>query len=104
MNLQLDPRMVISNATQPSLDVKARKLESLKESTKEFEAIYLMEAMKAMRKSIPEGGLFKKTAATETWQEMLDMQTVRQGVETQGLGLAEEMYRQLAPLIENAKE
>lgn len=103
MNFQIDPRMVISHPTQKAVDQKNRDLESLKESSKQFEAMFVMEMLKAMRKAIPEGGLFEKNVATETWQEMLDYETAQATTRGKGLGLAEAMYNQMAPFIENKK-
>lgn len=103
MNLKIDPRMVMSQATQDSLDRKDKDLKSLRESSREFETIFVMEMYKAMRKSIPEGGLFEKNNSTEIYQEMLDMETARAATKGKGLGLAEAMFNQLAPLIENKK-
>lgn len=104
MDFQIDPRTQLSNAT-PSLqsDRKTRDLESLKESTKEFEAIFVMEMLKAMRKAVPEGGLFPKTQAVEIFEEMIDMETARAATEGAGLGLADAMYRQMADMIDSKK-
>ncbi len=103
MDFKLDPRILISPATQPSSNRKARDLQALKESSQQFEALYVMEMMKAMRKSIPEGGLFEKSMATEIFQEMTDMETAKATSQGPGLGLATAIYNQMAPLIEDKK-
>jgi flagellar protein FlgJ len=60
MNLTpIDPRTMLS-ATKPTLDPnrqKERNLEDLRQYTREFEAIYINEMFKAMRKTVPDGGL-----------------------------------------------
>jgi flagellar protein FlgJ len=56
-----------------------------------------------MRKTIPEGGLFEKSTSTEIYQEMLDMETAKATVAGPGLGIADAIYRQMAPLIEKKK-
>jgi len=103
MDFKLDPRMLISRPTQTSSSRKERDLEALKKSSKEFETLYVMEMLKAMRKSIPEGGLFKKNMATELFQESLDMETAKSAVQGPGLGLASAIYDQMALFIENKR-
>jgi len=103
MDFKIDPRILTSQATKPSTSRKQRDLESLKESSKEFEALFVMEMFKAMRKSVPEGGLFEKSMSTEIFQEMLDMETAKATTQGKGLGIATAIYNQMAPLIENKK-
>lgn len=103
MDLKIDPRIHISHATQNITDRKARDLESLKKSSQEFETMFVMEMYKAMRKAVPEGGLFEKSNATEIFQEMLDLEITKKSTKTQSLGLADAMYNQMASLIENKK-
>jgi flagellar protein FlgJ len=103
MDFKIDPRSLTSHVTQPNIDRKARDLESLRESSREFETLMVMEMLKAMRKSVPEGGLFEKNVATETFTEMLDMETAKATTSGQGLGIAELMYKQMAELIEKKK-
>ena len=103
MDLKLDPRTLISPPTQTSTNRKERDLQALKESSQQFETLYVMEMMKAMRKSVPEGGLFEKSMSTEIFQEMIDMETAKSATRGPGLGLATAIYDQMAPLIENKK-
>jgi len=102
----IDPRTILS-ATAPKLDKidqKARDLESLRQSTREFEAIFVNEMFKAMRKTIPEGGLFEKDMSTDIYQEMIDMELARSSSDGDGLGLGKAMFDQLSPLIENKRD
>ena len=102
----IDPRTVLSAVNQAVTPEakKAKDLESLRKSTQEFEAIYINELFKAMRKTIPEGGLFEKDTSTEIYQEMLDMETSRNFSKSKGLGLADAMFEQLRHLVENKME
>lgn len=104
MDYKIDPRLIISANTKPIQDQKAKDLQSLKESCQEFEAMLMMEMVKTMRKSVPEGGLFEKSNATEIFTEMLDMETVRQSVASHPVGIADAMYKQMEDLINNRKE
>lgn len=103
MDFKIDPRILASHATQPRADKKARDLQSLRESSREFETMLVMEMLKSMRKSVPDGGLFEKNVATETFTEMLDMETAKAATGGRGLGIAEIMYNQMADLIEKKK-
>jgi len=103
MDFKIDPRILTSNATHQTTDRKTRDLQSLKESSREFEALFVMEMFKAMRKSVPEGGLFEKSMSTEIFQEMLDMETAKAATQGPGLGIATAMYNQMSSLIENKK-
>ncbi|MBW2659590.1 MAG: rod-binding protein [Deltaproteobacteria bacterium] len=103
MKFSIDPRTLISPQTDSALNRKQRDLQSLKKSSREFETLYVMEMFKAMRKSVPKGGLFEKDMSTEIFQEMLDMETAKTAAKGKGLGIAEMIYKQMAPLIENKK-
>ncbi|EKD36191.1 MAG: hypothetical protein ACD_75C01607G0002 [uncultured bacterium] len=108
MDFKIDPRIrtshASSHATQPNVDKKAKDLKSLRESSREFETLLVMEMLKAMRKAVPEGGLFEKDMASETFTEMLDMETAKATTRGKGLGIAEMMYNQMAELIEKKKD
>ncbi len=104
MDFRIDPRTVLNTANQPRTDRKTRDLERLKESCRDFEAIYAMEMFKAMRKTVPDGGLIKKNNAEELFQEMMDMEVAKEAAQGPGLGIATAMYEQMAHLIENRKE
>lgn len=103
MDFKIDPRIHISHATNNLQDRKSRDLESLKETSQEFETMFVMEMYKAMRKAVPEGGLFEKSNATEMFQEMLDLEIARESTKSQGLGIADAMYKQMESIIENKK-
>ena len=103
MNFKIDPRITTSHATQPNVDKTAKDLKSLRESSREFETLFVMEMYKTMRKAVPESGLFEKNTATEIFTEMLDMETAKATTQGKGLGIAEAMYNQMAELIEKKK-
>ena len=103
MDFKIDPRMLLSHATQPATDKKSKSLQSLKESSQEFETLFVMEMFKAMRKAVPDGGLFEKSSATEMFTEMLDTENAKAATSGKGLGIAEAMYKQMAELVEKKK-
>ncbi len=97
MNIQIDPRVIQSaNAKGTNLAPdKTKNLDNLRNSTREFEAIYIFEMYKTMRKNVPDGGLLKKDMASKMYQEMMDMELARSTASGKGMGLGEAMYQQL---------
>lgn len=102
----IDPRTILS-ASKPNLDQgqkKAQDLKSLRQSTREFEALYINEMFKAMRKTIPDGGLIEKDSSHDIYQEMLDMERARDVSKGKGIGLGNAMFEQLRYMIEDRIE
>lgn len=103
MNNTIDPRTVLSHSLQTANTPEQKKekdLESLRESSRQFETIFVMEMYKAMRKAVPDGGLLEKNVATDMYQEMFDMEMAKQTASGPGMGIGEAMYRQMAKLVE----
>lgn len=103
MDFQIDPRIIASRPTQSVTDKKTKDLAALRKSSQEFEALLLMEMLKSMRKSVPDGGLFEKDTSTEIFRDMLDSETAKAASRGKGLGIGEAMYNQLAKQIEKKK-
>ncbi len=97
MDISIDPRATFttSNIKNNSTDPKEQKLHSLRTSCREFEAIYINEMYKTMRKSVPESGLFEKDMSDNLYQEMLDMEMAKQTASGDGMGIGKAMYEQL---------
>lgn len=66
---------------------------AMKAAAQQFEALFLSQILKSMRKSIPEDGIFN-SQHTKMYTEMLD-QEISQQVAKQGIGLADQMLRHL---------
>ena len=79
--------------------VLSRDAASLKQSCQDFEAIFIESMFKAMRKTIPDGGLFEKDTAHEIYQEMLDSEISKEISKHQSIGLADQMYRQMEKFL-----
>jgi flagellar protein FlgJ len=105
MDFKIDPRIIAGSASPkaPQQLRNERDLVRLRESSREFEAIFVMEMLKAMRKTIPEGGLFEKDTATEIYEEMLDTERARAIAAGDGIGLGKAMYEQMKDLIEKRR-
>jgi len=103
MDYQIDPRLLANQTLKPGSDKKTKDLASIRESSRQFEALLLNEMLKAMRKSVPDGGLFEKSNATEIFRDMLDTETTKAASRGKGLGIGEAMYKQLAKTIQKKK-
>ncbi len=98
MNLKIDPRAVLSGSTQQNKagTKQAEELQSLRHACREFEAIYVNEMYKSMRKTVPETDVFgKRGMAEDVYREMLDMEMARQTAAGDGMGIGKAMYQQL---------
>jgi flagellar protein FlgJ len=60
-----------------------------------YEQQFLREMVKAMRSTVPDGGLVKKSQGEEIYKEQLDHNYVEQWSKTGGLGLQNIIYQQL---------
>lgn len=102
MNISINPKAVI-HATSPKVpgkDKTERDLKSLRESCREFEAIFVQQMYQAMRKNVPNDGLLPRDNATLIYQDMLDTQMARETAKGKGTGLGESMYNQMKGQIE----
>lgn len=68
----------------------------IKTAAKEMESYFINMLFKQMRKSVKStGGLFEKSFAQETFEEMLDEQYADLATESGGIGLADAIYEQM---------
>lgn len=96
MKSTIDPQAAVAAAQQtPDLRRAQRDRASLKKSCQEFEAIFIESMFKAMRKTVPESGLFEENTASEIYRDMLDQEVATRISRQQSLGLADQMYRQM---------
>lgn len=106
----MDMRLPASTSTDQGLSLDSRNLEGLKKGARakagteehsdainkvavQFESVFLQMALKSMREALPEGGLFSDSS-TKMYQSMYDQEIV-QHLSGKGLGLAQEIARQL---------
>jgi peptidoglycan hydrolase FlgJ len=97
MNISNDPRSIqtADSLKNKATDPKDQELRKVRKSCREFEAIYINELYKGMRKTIPDSGLFEKNMADTMYKEMLDMEMAKQTAEGDGMGIGKAMYEQL---------
>jgi len=96
MKTNIDANLLLHAAAQPTAAQSTGKdRASLKKSCQDFEAIFIQSMLKAMRKTVPEGGLFAKSNATKIFEDMLDQEFAVSIAKNQSVGLAEQIYRQM---------
>lgn len=77
----------------------------LMETCRDFEAIFLNELLKSMRKTIPQDGLSENSFGKDVFQSMLDDEYANQMAVSHSTGLAEILFQQLRPnLIPSKKD
>ncbi len=104
MKTTLDPSPILTASQQtPDTSHSPKDKESLKKSCRDFEAIYIQSLFKAMRKTVPESGLFEKSNSSEIYKDMLDQEIATKISKQQSIGLAEQMYRQMEKKIPSSK-
>lgn len=76
-----------------------RGAERLAWAAREMEAFFLQEMWKAMRRSLPEAGLFPRSPGSRVFDEMLDVERSRQMASSGQLGLAALVYERMLPHV-----
>lgn len=99
MKTLLDQTLPLTTAQSTTAQQLPKDRAGLKKACQDFEAIFIQSMFQAMRKTIPEGGLFEQDHATKMYQEMLDQEMATKISRHQSLGLADQMYRQMAKLL-----
>jgi peptidoglycan hydrolase FlgJ len=102
MNISIHPN-ITAHTSSPKATGKEKTendLKTLRESCREFEAIFIQQMYQAMRKNIPNDGLLPRDNATQIYQDMLDTQMARETAKGKGIGLGEKMYNQMKGAIE----
>ncbi len=68
---------------------------ALWEVSLKFEAMLMQQMMTAMRKTVPADGLLSSGFANDMYSSMFDQAIVEAGSKSGGLGIAENIYRQM---------
>ncbi|HOA80802.1 MAG TPA: rod-binding protein [Defluviitaleaceae bacterium] len=68
----------------------------LRKACKEFEAYFINQLFKEMRRTIQPGGLIEKSRGEEIFEEMLDEEYSKLASNGNGIGLADMLYKQLS--------
>jgi flagellar protein FlgJ len=101
MDINFDPKLVISQASAPrSLDEgkTPKNPEALRRACQDFEAVMLQSMFKSMRGTVPDDGLVEKSTGQEIFDDLMDQEVATQMARTEGVGLADMLFRQLQKL------
>ena len=69
---------------------------ALKEACQEFEAIFIEQMLKSMRKTVPESGLMNGGMAEDVFEDMLYENYAEKMSKSASLGLSDMLYRQIS--------
>ncbi len=97
METRIDTAQLLSQATAPRAvkSGKGEDHEKLRETTQQFEAIFIQQMYKEMRKTVPEGGLLQRSNADQIYTQMLDLEAAKVTAQQGGIGLSDLMMEQL---------
>lgn len=73
--------------------------EELKEACKQFEAIFLNYMLQKMRDTVPKSGFFDQGIAFDIVQSMHDEALTEELAKGQGIGLAQQLYKDLSKYL-----
>ncbi len=77
------------------------KEKALRKACADFEAIIFRQMLSAMRKSIPDSGLFEKSHAREIYESMNDEKLADKMAHGKGSGLGELLFKQLTGKVKS---
>ncbi len=105
MNLSISPNAIQGNIPHKTTGAERtqKDLHSLRESCREFEAIFIDQMYKTMRNSMPNDGLIPQDNATKIYQDMLDMQMARESAKGKGIGIGQAMFNQMRVYVQGEK-
>ena len=105
MNIATSLKGTNFTGEQKTVDVKSfrgaetieERREALRESAKQFEAVFVYQMISAMRKTVSESSLTPKSNGQKIYESMLDEEWSKKLVNKSGSGsLSEILYRQLS--------
>ncbi|MCD6581683.1 MAG: rod-binding protein [Desulfuromusa sp.] len=96
MEHRIDSAQLLSQVTpQPAKVHKGQNPEKLKEAAQQFEAIFIQQMYKEMRKTIPDDGLIQRGNADDIYTQLQDLEAAKVTAQQGGIGLADLMMQQL---------
>jgi len=103
MDNKIDAGQLLSQAlTQAPKKTSGRgDPRKLKETAQQFEAIFIQQMFKEMRKTIPDDGLIKRGNADDIYTQLQDAEAAKEMARHGGIGLTDLMMQQL--LKDNSK-
>lgn len=79
----------------PTAPAVGKDSERLKQACEDFESIFVDFMLKQMRQTVPQNDLFGGGSAEQLYTSMMDSELAKSISHQRGLGLADQMYRQM---------
>ena len=94
---QVDPSLLLQQTPNTTAGKVAGRqdAEALRKTCQDFEAVFVQSMFKAMRSTVPDGGLFPKGMAEESFRDLMDQEVAKTSAAQGTLGIAEALFRQL---------
>ncbi|MDA3904165.1 MAG: rod-binding protein [Desulfuromusa sp.] len=96
MESRIDSAQLFSQVTTQAPNAhKGQDPQKLKEAAQQFEAIFIQQMYKEMRKTVPDDGLIQRGNADDIYAQLQDMEAAKITAQQGGIGLADLMMQQL---------
>ncbi len=95
MEIDVQARMLAAQALQKTDSLVGSDKQQMDKTAKDFEAIFVQQLFKGMRKTVPDGGLLPRGQAEEIYFDLQDMEAAKQFTEQGGIGLAAILYQEM---------
>ncbi len=92
--MRIHPELQPFKAAAGRADTQDRDA-GLRRACRDFEGLLIEQMLAAMRRSVPESGLFGSSPAASIYESIRDQELARDLAGHGGLGLADALYRQL---------
>jgi flagellar protein FlgJ len=93
---QTEPFKSMLTKAQDDTKDKNQDSQKLMQACKELESVFVNMMFKNMRATVPSDGFIEKSFGRETFEGMLDEEIAKTIGKGQGIGLAQQMYKQLS--------
>ncbi len=94
MKIDAQARLLATQALQ-NPTTKPGGGKEIVETAREFEAIFVQQVFKGMRRTIPDSGLLPRGNAEEIFYDMQDVEAAKQLTRHGGIGLSEMLIEQM---------
>ncbi|MFT9495702.1 rod-binding protein [Anaerosolibacter sp.] len=93
---QTEPFKSMLDKAQSDDKDKTQDEKKLMQACKDLESVFVNMMFKNMRATVPSDGFIEKSFGRETFESMLDEEIAKTIGKGQGVGLAQQMYKQLS--------
>lgn len=91
----MDPVGKVAAASRPQAVAPTHEMQKARKAAAEFEEIMLAHAFETMMKGVKTPGLAGGSSADDMWRSFLVQEQAKGAVKAGGVGIAEQVYREL---------